>query len=345
MKFESKKLLKIGGILAAGGLLLAGVGALLGGMNSTYIDSKGIHVLKYEEKKLDYQKIPGKIENLDIDFSMVDLEIILADENAIEAVYYEDSAKPEIQQKGNTTTITSKNQGEQYHMVLMGVGNLHGNSKIKVYLDKKEAGQSLDAKVDNGKIQFSGPRDFKALSLQNHLGSVKLDSVKADSVYVKLDNGDLDISDVETASFTVENHLGKINAANIRAGEGNVKNDNGRITLSDSTYTSLTAEDHLGDMTADRVNIKGGQFKNDNGNITLSGDIQGEINVTAHLGNVNIKTSIPKETAAYQLSTSLGKVEVDGAKYEEAVRDENQSATSRFVVNNNNGNIRLDFGQ
>ena len=344
MKFESKKLLKIGGILAAGGLLLAGVGALLGGMTSTYIDSKGIHVYKYEEKKLEYQKIPGKIENLDIDFSLADLEIILADENAIEAVYYNDSAKPEIQQKGNTTTITSKSQ-EEHRMVLMGVGNLHGNSKIKVYLDKKEAGQSLDAKVDNGKIQFSGPRDFKALSLQNHLGSVKLDSVKADSVYVKLDNGDLDISDVETGSFTVENHLGKINAANIRAGEGNVKNDNGRITLSDSTYTSLTAEDHLGDMAADRVNIKGGQFKNDNGNITLSGAIEGEINVTAHLGDVNIKTSIPKETAAYQLSTSLGKVEVDGAKYEEAVRDENQSATSRFVVNNNNGNIRLDFGQ
>lgn len=36
----NQKLLKIGGILAAGGLLLAGVGMLLGGMTSTYIDSR-----------------------------------------------------------------------------------------------------------------------------------------------------------------------------------------------------------------------------------------------------------------------------------------------------------------
>ena len=119
MKFDSKKLLKIGGILAAGGLLLAGVGMLLGGMTSTYIDSRGIHVMKYEEKRLEYQKLPGKIENLDIDFSMADLEIILADENAIEAVYYEDSAKPEIHQDGNTTTITSKSQ-EENRVVFMG---------------------------------------------------------------------------------------------------------------------------------------------------------------------------------------------------------------------------------
>ena len=52
--------------------------------------------------------------------------------------------------------------------------------------------------------------------------------------------------------------------------------------------------------------------------------------MTAHLGDVNIKTSISRETAGYQLSTSLGKVVVDGAKYEEAVRDENQSATDVY---------------
>ena len=344
MKFDSKKLLKIGGILAAGGLLLAGVGMLLGGMTSTYIDSRGIHVMKYEEKRLEYQKLPGKIENLDIDFSMADLEIILADENAIEAVYYEDSAKPEIHQDGNTTTITSKSQ-EENRVVFMGVGNIYGNSKIKVYLDKKETGQSLDARLDNGKIKFNGPRAFKALSIQNHLGSVDMASVKADSVYIKLDNGDLDVSDVESKSFTAQNHLGKITAANIRADEGSIKNDNGKITLTDSTYNMLTAEDHLGDIAGEGLNVRGGQFKNDNGKISLSGAIEGEINVTAHLGDVNIKTSIPRETAGYQLSTSLGKVEVDGAKYEEAVRDENQSGTSRFVINNNNGDIRLDFGQ
>ena len=146
---------------------------------------------------------------------------------------------------------------------------------------------------DNGKIQFNGPRAFKALSLQNHLGSVDMASVKADSVYIKLDNGDLDVSDVESKSFTVENHLGKIKAANIRADEGSIKNDNGKITLTDSTYTMLTAEDHLGDIIGEGLNIKGGQFKNDNGKISLSGAIEGAINVTAHLGDVNIKTSIP----------------------------------------------------
>lgn len=93
--------------------------------------------MKYEEKRLEYQKIPGKIENLDIDFSLADLEIILADENAIEAVYYEDSAKPVIHQDGNTTAITSRSQ-EENRMVLMGVGNIYGNSKIKVYLDKRK---------------------------------------------------------------------------------------------------------------------------------------------------------------------------------------------------------------
>lgn len=344
MKIEIRKLLIIGGILVAAGIALSALGLLFGGSTMLYIDSKGLHAGDTEKKQVEYQKISGTVENLTVDLSTSDLEIIASDENAIEAVYMGDQMKPVIKQDGNKTSVmTEAKATNNFPIISFGVGIIN-ESKVKLYLDKKTMYQTTKIQVDNGKIVFEGGVKVQNLEIENHLGDLVLAGIEADNINIKLNSGKSTLENIKCKSFLSVHQLGDFDAKGLIAQSANIKSNSGDTILNDSSLDQVMLESDLGKIKGYNITLKGGDIVSRSGSTDLKGSITGMFSIKSNLGDVSLNTDKPKNDFYCKLKTSLGNVRINGEKIEGSLQDGNENAPNRITIQNDSGDIEVNFG-
>lgn len=344
MKIEIRKLLIIGGVLAAAGIVLSGLGFLFGGSTMLYVDSRGLHAGNSEKKQLEYQQISGSIENLIIELSTSDLEIIPSDENAIEAVYRGDQMKPVVKQDGNKISIMAEAKAEsRFPVVSFGMGIIN-ESKVKLYLDKKTMLQTMKIKVDCGHIALQESIKIKNLEIENHLGDLTLSGIEADDISLKLNSGKSTLENINCKNFVSVHNLGDLRAKGLIAQSGNIRSNSGSTVLNDSSLDQIIIESDLGEIEGYNLTLKGGDIISRSGHTNLQGNISGVLNIKSNLGDVSINTDKPKKDFYCKLKTSLGDVRLNGENMEGSLQEGNDSAANRITVQNDSGNIEVNFG-
>ena len=257
MKKTNKRLLAVGGIFCAVGILFFGVGVASGGRNyiksadlnrisgTATMDSSDSHAILSKTKLDAFSAVNIDLRNLDLDVKESDDKKFYISYN----IETNDGMLPlSYQVQDDTLNIVEKQGYESYSYIhidinflqeMLGQSHVIENSnKVTIYIPKK-----------NDLSSFSCKRGY----------------------------GDLDIES-----------LG-VKKAVISCSDGDVK-------IKDSALNSLEMETELGDLHLKNTSVKNSQIRMDDGDVKAENTVfQGKNKITSTLGN--IKLGIPKEVA------------------------------------------------
>ena len=257
MKKTNKRLLAVGGIFCAVGILFFGVGVASGGRNyiksadlnrisgTATMDSSDSHAILSKTKLDAFSAVNIDLRNLDLDVKESDDKNFYISYN----IETNDGMLPlSYQVQDDTLNIVEKQGHESYSYIhidinflqeMLGQSHVIENSnKVTIYIPKK-----------------------------NDLSSFSC----------KMGYGDLDIES-----------LGEKKAV-ISCSDGDVK-------IKDSALNSLEMETELGDLHLKNTSVKNSQIRMDDGDVKAENTVfQGKNKITSTLGN--IKLGIPKEVA------------------------------------------------
>jgi len=118
--------------------------------------------------------------------------------------------------------------------------------------------------------------------------------------------------DTEFDSVKVQNDLGDLKINSLRAKTLNVGLDLGSITLDQVEADLLIANLDAGDMKAKNLTTKGMDAELNLGSMNIQGAIYGRTNATLDLGDCTITTSVPKNQYTIMTSIDLGSCQIDG---------------------------------
>ncbi len=230
-----------------------------------------------KENSKDYRDIDEKdtvnidgINKIDIEVTFAKVNIISEEREDISVRYYGD-IPPNMR-----TNLNTKSSGDKLTI------NAKAQSNYKINLSPK-----IDLYLD-----IIIPTSYtNSLNLEADLGSIQIEGLELDKLYVKGDLGDINIKNVDTKEVNVESSLGKISINNVSSVKNKLSADVG----------SIKAKNIVGDLEAET----------DLGSIELEyDDLNSDIAAKSDSGSIKIK--LPKNSSFYiEADTSLGNIKSD----------------------------------
>ena len=152
------------------------------------------------------------------------------------------------------------------------------------------------------------PKDFyaKRIKIECGLGAVNLESLSTERLIVDAGVGDLNATDLTAMRVDIDGGVGNINLNNIN-------------------FTNVDLDCGVGDINIDGV-------------------ILGKSEFDGGLGSVNIRINGPRKDYALELSTGIGRIEVNGEKINHDYND-NYRADNTIKIDGGVGGISIAFTQ
>lgn len=257
MKKTNKRLLAVGGIFCAVGILFFGVGVASGGRNyiksadlnrisgTATMDSSDSHAILSKTKLDAFSAVNIDLRNLDLDVKESDDKNFYISYN----IETNDGMLPlSYQVQDDTLNIVEKQGHESYSYIhidinflqeMLGQSHVIENSnKVTIYIPKKN--------------------DLSSFSCMMGYGDLDIESLGVKKAVISCSDGD--------------------------------------VKIKDSALNSLEMETELGDLHLKNTSVKNSQIRMDDGDVKAENTVfQGKNKITSTLGN--IKLGIPKEVA------------------------------------------------
>lgn len=309
-----KRLLTAAAALFGVGLLLALAGWLMGGQTSmtvaiggrdVNIGISGITVSRWggAGNLLSANRVTAE-EELE-PFTALDIGLALGDVHLVPSDHYGVA----LSWEGEDCALHYTNDNGTLTVwnksaVQLGVGLDAGHgAEVRVYIPEHAALDTVTVKTSLGSVELTGLR-ARRLDLVADLGDVAVADAQMDAGVMVLDLGSLKLNQVAARTLDLTLSLGKA--------EGR-----------DLTVTqALTAECDMGKAE-------------------LAGTLKGRTEIVSHMGDVKLTVAGSGDDYGYDLSTSMGKVTVDGRKSGDEAKGRGGPHT--IEVRNSMGDIELKF--
>ncbi len=262
--------------LIAAGALLSGIGIFV------YHNSVNIKVKDAKVYDRDREYVTGggrlnKFKNMQIDTSVMDIEIKKGDKYFIEYVGYQ---KPKYEVKNDTLYVNAKQKNSMFQVDLNFMSNekeskiiIHIPSKLNniaissdtsdITLSEFEA-EKLDINGDTGDIKINH-LNLRQMDIKNDTGDIKLKESNIEKVHIDIDTGDTKLEKMKVNHMKIDSDTGNVDADIIG------KRDDYAVDLSGDEYTTNIEID--GEETG---SIK--ENTSENNSITITNDT-GDISV------------------------------------------------------------------
>lgn len=151
--------------------------------------------------------------------------------------------------------------------------------------------------------------------------------------------------DVVLENIKIDGNVGDIDIGGIQgAKELHITNDTGDVDIVGGTFETLDINTDVGDITAERVTVtKEMSVMSDVGDIELDGEFRCDGNIQSRVGDVDLNTSVSKEEYNYNLSASIGDIDVFGKEYDGSGAVENStSAKYKLTITTDVGDIDVE---
>lgn len=158
-----------------------------------------------------------------------------------------DTADITLKQEGTTYTISYAFQNKTEPTI----SNKDGLLKIKQKTKKLGFFKNMKHKK-KAQITITVPTNatFSSLVLSNDVGSVKIDSIQAQTMKLTGSVGNLDIKNCSGKDFTCENDVGDSKINNCSFTNMKVIGDTGNIKLESCVFSTLNGSNDVGDIKA-----------------------------------------------------------------------------------------------
>ncbi len=285
------------------------------GINNWNINALNVQSTLTEDN---YQVVSAN-ENIILNVSNANIEIVGADTDKINVKYFEsDKEKYVFNASNNALMITKTNNYKWYEYSILYMQSMLNREPMVVTVPKNYQG-NIKVAVNSGSVSVKDLSVNKLEIIAEH-GKINLDNVTA-TTDIMLDNDDakVNLSNVVAGgkvSVLVEN--GKTNIENIKSSTLEVTSENGYINLSEVSVDKLIVLVENGSINLSRVDILiSGDITSENGLIegTIVGSIT-DFNITSDVdhGSNNLPDSTIGGSKTLNVETERGSVKITFVK-------------------------------
>ncbi len=349
--------LSLGCILS--GIFFVFAGILLGGIPGFYVDRTGVHTSREaaDQRRNVFQDMRelDAFDSLELDVSYVeDVTFVPSDRYAVEYRIRGTSEEP----------VCKVEDGRLFFREPPFSGS---DSRIWFLYADPGSGYTREPEPDSYyvKIEYPADQTFTDMVIRMESGDLKLPVLKADTLDVRDDYGDVSLEGYTGTALNLSLSSGNLSAGTITAEQAQLKNEYGSVTLDDYTGKSLEIRMSSGKLSLDTVTAEKTEILNEYGEVLIgqaSGDsLTAELDSGSFLSNwldfhdLNIKNEygtvrvrLPEEISGYscRLQTEYGSILLDGKRVtnNDPDEDENEVFYTSAGSNGKTVDISCDSG-
>lgn len=287
MKKKSIVLISAGVIMVVG-IFLATIGTFMGGVNTIYFDSDGVHTVNERNGESKMAQDIGSFENIDISLISGEIELIKSDRNAVEYDLL-GQEKLEICEVRNGTFVFKT------------------KSKFSVMM--------WNFKSPYIKLYYKDGSAFDNVSLTSTSGSVNVDGLNAKTVSVTSISGRRELSNITAQKLVIDGTSGSVQTDNIKSNSIELRTVSGRIAGINVSCDNLVTKNTSGSINISNLTTNSTDIRGSSGSVTLQGALSGKTYISNISGSVKISPTLPKDDYGFKLSSTSGTTKIDGEKF------------------------------
>ena len=262
-----KTFLTICGIVIGAGLILAMIGAALGGIKGlSGVEEKVPWVSFGGAGRIESQNIStGDFHSVDIKCGLGSVQFIESNQYGAEISYDEKRDTPLARVVNGRLTINASGERRAWFNFDIFGGLSYKDTAIKIYYPKGTSFNHVKVKNDLGKIILNNVA-AQIVDINASAGDVRINGLAAKHLNIESDLGDVTGSNVKTGGADVKISAGRIRMAGAFAGITKIDSDLGDCVLTTSIPKSSYSIDVSMDMGSCRIDGKkpGAAFKGGN---------------------------------------------------------------------------------
>lgn len=338
-----KFLVRIFGTLLIIGVVLIGVG-IFGGMDITRLTSTFNQSEAYGDPI--HYKVTEAITDLNVDVNVKHIDVVLSDLDELHVTYYSHTDDIwEITQESGVLSITQKQK-----VKLLFWFNFGFVSKdlltLKIEIPKTWV-MDYDIKTNTGDISFFGDYkpeqshlDTNSITLETDTGSIEVNDVSVENLYLKTDTGNLALLHVFVINqLNLISNTGVIHLEDSFAKEVEIYGSTGRVEVENLQSLSLFIDSDTSHVIVkDSVIDTFVKVRISTGRINLNEIISQSYDLKTNTGDITVGLHSLTELT-YNLSTNTGKVTVDGIN--QGNKHVTTTGTIDLIAQTTTGNIDI----
>lgn len=290
MDKKMKTFLMVCGIIVGAGLILSMIGIALGGVRGlAVIDSRVPWIdLGSSGQQKEETLTSEKFSSIDVEADYGSLEFIASDRYAVEAKYNSKYGAPEVR-------------------VSNGILQIKDNKKIQVGISLPFIGGERSYNGTDIKIYYPKETIFDRVDIDNDVSELILRDLKAKTIDVAADSGDVTIQNAETDNLILSADIGDIRGTGIKAA--------------------------------------GTEVEVSTGEVYLEGTFAGKTTINCDIGDCTLTTTLPKEAYSLKTESDLGSCTIDGMEVGGAHEVQNLQAANSIHAQCDTGEVNLNFAR
>lgn len=173
--------------------------------------------------------------------------------------------------------------------------------------------------------------------MEGNAGKIRLEGRNADRIQCYVENGTLYLKDVGThkkyektngrelmltvpagtewKTAVLDADMGYVQAETLSAKTAVLKTEMGSIELGKLKADYAEASGEMGNVEVEEAEIKGLKAEAEMGNIVFAGTVKGPVEADSEMGSITLRLRQEQEEFDYRVSSEMGEVKIDGAKY------------------------------
>lgn len=263
-----KKFYKIMGIITGAllicGIIFAGVGIGMGGLNHTFKNSKYNLVINPTLNEKEYTVL-DEFDTVDLTVSLADVQIIKGDEFAIEYVLY---GEAEYSVDNGIFVLNEENN----NWINVGLSLKTEKTYIKLYVPGDCILNIRNITADMGVVTISGI-EFTDMNIGADMGEVNLDNITVQNLDVHAGMGKVYFNGTATGKICIAADMGDIELKGYLGCDIEVDSDMGAVDITTYYNKDSYRYDISTDMGSEEINDKGGEKTNKNYTIDIDCDM------------------------------------------------------------------------
>lgn len=230
-------------------------------------------------------EIKESFENISIDLTTTDVQLLPADNGVCKVVCYEDEKqKHSVSVENGTLTIKQTDERKWYeHITIFG-----GKSpEISVYLPQAEYA-ALSIKISTGDVEIAKNFTFDSINHSGSTGEFDCYASVKNSLTVKVSTGDVQLKNLSAGAVDITTTTGDIEVISVHAtNDFKTSVSTGDIEITDVTCKNFTSHGDTGDLEMkDVVATEKMTIERDTGEVELTACDAAEIFIQTDTGDV-----------------------------------------------------------
>lgn len=314
---SKKKIMAFAGISMAAGVILSSIGWLMGGRPGFYVDASGVHSNYEAGQSGAYIMEKTKIDafsSANISMYYGDIYIVPSDGYYMEYRVSRGQKEPAYHIKDKTLTFDEAAPAMgAVHFFSIGPTIPYSDSDyyVKLYVPEEQYFELLKIRNESGDVELAGIK-AGTLDMQLDYGDLNIGSAEAESFKAVLSSGTLKAGKIDSKSLDISDEYGDIICEEINAKQGNIQLDSGLFKAGSSQLDTVNIISVYGDVDLKSLTSQNMTVKMESGDLDIRSAALGKFEAESDYGSISIGIKGGIDKYSFDIGTEYGSIDIPG---------------------------------